>query len=40
MAATATDRGRLAALDAELGRLSTQQEELEHAWLEVAERTG
>src|SRR5215213_5603974 len=40
MAATATDHGRLAALDAELGRLSTQQEELEHAWLEVAERTG
>src|SRR5215208_6285130 len=40
MAATATDHGRLAALDAELGRLSTQQEELEHAWLEAAERIG
>jgi ABC transport system ATP-binding/permease protein len=40
MAATGTDHGRLTALGAELTRLATHQEELEHAWLEVAERTG
>jgi ATP-binding cassette subfamily F protein uup len=40
MAAFATDYGRLAELDTELARLTTHQEELEHAWLEAAERTG
>ena len=40
MAAIATDYGRLAELDTELARLTTHHEELEHAWLEAAERTG
>ena len=40
MAATATDHGRLAELNAELVNLITDREGLEHAWLEAAERTG
>jgi predicted nuclease with TOPRIM domain len=40
MATTGTDHGRLTALDGELTRLTTHQEELEHAWLEAAERIG
>jgi ATPase subunit of ABC transporter with duplicated ATPase domains len=40
MAATGTDHGRLTVLNTELSRLVIHQEELEHAWLEAAERTG
>jgi ABC transport system ATP-binding/permease protein len=40
MATTGTDHGRLTALDGELTRLTTHQQELEHAWLEAAERIG